>query len=63
MEAGTSMMTLHLPGLPHTVTTDAYSHCAFTAKVLKFAAMMGAELESVLQGGAVTDDRGTTHGR
>lgn len=35
------MMTLHLPGLPHTVTTEAYSHCAFTAKVLKFTTMMG----------------------
>ena len=33
-------MKLHLLGIPHTVTTEAYSHCAFTAKVLKFATMM-----------------------
>jgi len=33
------MMALHLPGLPHTVTTEEYSHCAFTEKVLKFAKM------------------------
>lgn len=33
-------MNLHLLGLPHTITDDAHSHCAFTAKVLKFAAMM-----------------------
>ena len=34
------MTTLHLLGLPHTITDDAHSHCAFTAKVLKFADMM-----------------------
>lgn len=33
-------MILRLLGLPHTVTDDAHSHCAFTAKVLKFPAMM-----------------------
>lgn len=33
-------MRLHLLGLPHTITTDAFSHCAFTGKVKKFAPMM-----------------------
>lgn len=33
-------MRLHLLGLPHTVTSEEYSHCAFTGKVLRFAAMM-----------------------
>jgi len=29
-----------MPGLPHTITNDDYSHCAFTGKVLRFGAMM-----------------------
>lgn len=33
-------MRLHLLGLPHTVTSDAWSHCAFTGKVKRFAPMM-----------------------
>lgn len=33
-------MRLHFLGLPHTVTRDDYSHCAFTGKVQKFAPMM-----------------------
>jgi hypothetical protein len=33
-------MRIHLPAIPHTLTTDEYSHCAFTGKVLKFARMM-----------------------
>jgi glycosyltransferase involved in cell wall biosynthesis len=32
--------TLHLLGLPHTITTGAYSHCAFTGKVLRFSPML-----------------------
>ena len=31
---------LHLLGLPHTITTDEYSHCAFTGKVKRFSPMM-----------------------
>jgi glycosyltransferase involved in cell wall biosynthesis len=33
-------MRVHLLGLPHTVTTDAFSHCAFTGKVKKLSPMM-----------------------
>jgi len=31
---------LHMLGLAHTVTTDEFSHCAFTGKVKKFSPMM-----------------------
>lgn len=33
-------MRLHVLGLPHTQTTQAFSHCAFTGKVRRFAKMM-----------------------
>jgi len=29
-----------MPALPHTITTNEYSHCAFTGKVFRFAPMM-----------------------
>jgi glycosyltransferase involved in cell wall biosynthesis len=35
-------MRLHVLSLPHTQTTRAYSHCAYTQKVLKFCDMMTA---------------------
>jgi glycosyltransferase involved in cell wall biosynthesis len=31
---------LHLLGLPHTITKDEFSHCAFTGKVQRFSPMM-----------------------
>ena len=31
---------LHVIGLPHTVVSSTFSHCAFTGKVLRFAKMM-----------------------
>jgi glycosyltransferase involved in cell wall biosynthesis len=33
-------MRLHLLGLPHTQTTDEFSHCAFTGKVKRFSPML-----------------------
>lgn len=33
-------MRLHLLGLPHTVSDEAHSHCAYTSKVVKFPKMM-----------------------
>ena len=34
------MIRLHMPAIPHTITNDLFSHCAFTGKVLRFAPMM-----------------------
>jgi glycosyltransferase involved in cell wall biosynthesis len=34
------MLRLHILALPHTITRDEYSHCAFTGKVLRFSPMM-----------------------
>lgn len=34
------MIRLHMPAIPHTITTNEYSHCAFTGKVLRFGPMM-----------------------
>lgn len=42
---------LHLLGLPHTVTAQAYSHCAYTGKVLRFPRMMALEGYDVIHYG------------
>jgi glycosyltransferase involved in cell wall biosynthesis len=34
------MIRLHLPAIPHSITCDEYSHCAFTGKVQRFSPMM-----------------------
>jgi glycosyltransferase involved in cell wall biosynthesis len=34
------MIRLHIPAIPHTITNNSYSHCAFTGKVLRFPEMM-----------------------
>lgn len=41
--------TLHLIGLFHTKVTEAYSHCAFTGKVLRFSKMMRAQGYEVIE--------------
>lgn len=35
-----SKIRLHILGIPHTITSNKYSHCAFTGKVLRFCEMM-----------------------
>lgn len=35
-----SQIRLHMLGLPHTITSNKFSHCAFTGKVLRFCEMM-----------------------
>lgn len=35
-------MRLHVVGLPHTQTTRAFNHCAYTSKIRKFCSMMTA---------------------
>ena len=49
--------TLHLLGIPHTVTRPEFSHCAFTSKVRLFPSMMrlkGYEVIHYGNGGALT---------
>ena len=48
-------MRLHLLSVPHTITRDQFSHCAFTGKVQKMSAMMrplGYEVIHYGNGGA-----------
>ena len=33
-------LRLHILGIPHTITTNEFSHCAFTGKVFRFSPMM-----------------------
>lgn len=40
-----------MPGLYHTVTSQDYSHCAFTGKVLRFSRMMRAQGAEVIEYG------------
>lgn len=55
-------MRFHLVGLPHTHTTEAFSACAFTEKVRKFAIMMmNRGHEVYLYGGAENEAPCTEH--
>jgi glycosyltransferase involved in cell wall biosynthesis len=49
---------LHLLGLPHTQTTDEFSHCAFTGKVKKFSPMMRSVGYEVIHYGVEGADSG-----
>lgn len=51
-------MKLHLLGLPHTVTRNDFSHCAFTGKVLRFAPMLRAQGFHVIHYGAAGAESG-----
>ncbi|MFZ9903628.1 MAG: hypothetical protein ACO3FT_08235, partial [Ilumatobacteraceae bacterium] len=53
-------MRLHLLGIPHTVTTTAFSHCAFTQKVYKFSRMMVPLGYEVIHYGVEGSDAGAT---
>lgn len=44
------MRVIHLPSIPHTITNEKYSHCAFTGKVLKFAKMMKPHFDIIHYG-------------
>ena len=51
-------MRLHLPAIPHTINSAAYSHCAFAGKVLRLPRMMtsvGYEVYHYGVGGSETD--------
>jgi glycosyltransferase involved in cell wall biosynthesis len=47
---------LHIPAIPHTITRDEYSHCAFTGKVHRFPAMMQSVGFEVYHYGVETSD-------
>jgi hypothetical protein len=49
---------LHLLGIPHTQTTDQFSHCAFTGKVKKFSPMMRSVGYEVIHYGVEGADSG-----
>ena len=49
---------LHLLAIPHTITTDDFSHCAFTGKVLRFAPMMRSAGYEVYHYGVETSTTG-----
>lgn len=53
-------MRLHLLGIPHTVTTARFSHCAFTGKVQKFAPMMRPLGYEVIHYGVAGAESGAT---
>lgn len=53
-------MRLHLLGLPHTVTSRSFSHCAFTGKVLRFAPMLRAQGFEVIHYGVAGAQSGAT---
>ena len=52
------IIRLHLPAIPHTLTRDEYSHCAFTAKVKRFAPMMRSRGFEVFHYGVETSESG-----
>ena len=53
-------MRLHLLSIPHTQTTKAFAHCAFTQKVYKFARMMVPYGFEVIHYGVEGSDSGAT---
>ena len=54
------MIRLHLLAVPHTITRDEYSHCAFTGKVLRFAPMMRSRGYEVYHYGVETSTSNAT---
>ena len=49
---------LHLLGIPHTITRDEFSHCAFTGKVQRFSPMMRSRGFEVYHYGVETSQSG-----
>lgn len=51
---------LHILGLAHTITSNAFSHCAFTGKVLRFSKMMISRGFEVYHYGIETSESNAT---
>ena len=51
---------LHIPAIPHTITNNDFSHCAFTGKVLRFCKMMTSKGFEVYHYGVETSDTKAT---
>lgn len=56
-----NQMRLHLLGVPHTQTTNEFSHCAFTGKVKRFAPMMRSLGYEVIHYGIEGADSNATY--
>jgi glycosyltransferase involved in cell wall biosynthesis len=52
------IIRLHLPGIPHTIVSDEFSHCAFTGKVQRFSPMMRSRGFEVFFYGVETSESG-----
>jgi glycosyltransferase involved in cell wall biosynthesis len=52
------MFRLHLLGIPHTIVSDDFSHCAFTGKVQRFSPMMRSRGFEVFFYGIETSESG-----
>jgi len=55
-----SVIRLHIPAIPYTITRDEYSHDAFTGKVKRFSPMMRSRGFEVYHYGVETSDSGAT---
>ena len=53
-------MRVHLPAIPHTLTSDRFSHCAFTGKVVKMIPMLRAQGVEVVHYGIGADNPGAS---
>lgn len=51
---------LHMLALPHTITIDAFSHCAYTGKVQRFGPMMRSRGYEVFHYGIETSEANAT---
>ena len=51
---------LHIFAIPHTITRDEFSHCAFTGKVKRFSPMMMTRGFEVYHYGVETSESGAT---
>ena len=51
----------HLPGIPHTITNNSFSHCAFTGKVLRFSPMMQSIGHEVIHYGVEGSESGASN--